>query len=146
MKISENDFYHGAALTQIVEHPSFKALNKATAKFGHFIVNKDITVLVKYRKKARGSSWVFTFSLDDMQTISHDARTGKRPYVALVCGDITVCGLTIDQLRQTIDLRSNRGQTLTVNTPRRLSIRISGSKGKLPGTIAHKAFPDMLFS
>ena len=28
MKIQEQDIYHGPALMQIVEHPSFKALNR----------------------------------------------------------------------------------------------------------------------
>ena len=36
MKIQQKDYFHGAALTQIVEHESFKALNKADSKYGHY--------------------------------------------------------------------------------------------------------------
>ena len=41
MKIQKMDMFHGAALTQIVEHPSFKALNKADEKYGHYQINHD---------------------------------------------------------------------------------------------------------
>jgi hypothetical protein len=32
MKIQQKDLFHGAVLTQLVEHNSFKALNKVDAK------------------------------------------------------------------------------------------------------------------
>lgn len=42
MKTQEKDLYHGAALTQIVEHTSFRALNLAPVKgYGHHLVNSD---------------------------------------------------------------------------------------------------------
>ncbi len=57
MKTKEMDLYHGPALTQIVHHDSFKAINKATTKYGHYLVNTDRHVFVKYRKNpsSRGS-------------------------------------------------------------------------------------------
>lgn len=60
MKIQEQDRFHGAALTQIVEHKSFKALNRASAKYGHYLVNADRHVFTKYSKATR-SPWSFTF-------------------------------------------------------------------------------------
>lgn len=48
MKIQDQDLYHGAALTQIVEHASFKALNRGSEKYGHYLVNKDQHVFIKY--------------------------------------------------------------------------------------------------
>jgi len=47
MKIQHKDLFHGAALTQLVEHNSFKALNKADDKYGHYLVNTDRRLLVK---------------------------------------------------------------------------------------------------
>ena len=48
MKIQTQDLYHGAVLTQITEHPSFKALNKADTLYGHYLVNHD-TRLFRYK-------------------------------------------------------------------------------------------------
>jgi hypothetical protein len=61
MKIQEQDFYHGPALMQIVEHPSFKALNKGSNRYGHYLVNADCHVFVRY-SKAEGDAWSFTFT------------------------------------------------------------------------------------
>ncbi len=52
MKIQEQDIYHGAALTQIAEHESFKALNKGSERYGHYLINADCHVFIKYSKAA----------------------------------------------------------------------------------------------
>ena len=53
MKICERDLYHGAALTKIVMHESFKALNKATEKYGHYQVNHNARLLTKHSTKTK---------------------------------------------------------------------------------------------
>ena len=58
-KIQKQDLYHGAALTQIVEHPTFKALNRASKNYGHYLVNADREVFVKYSASS-SSPWGFT--------------------------------------------------------------------------------------
>lgn len=58
MKIQKKGSNHGVALTQIVEHPSFKALNKADEKFGHYQINHDTRILIRYR--SGNSPWTFT--------------------------------------------------------------------------------------
>ena len=73
IKYKATDFYHGAALTQIVEHSSFKALNKASEKYGHYLVNTDQHVFVKYTKASNSSpkksSWQFTLQPEEKQSI-----------------------------------------------------------------------------
>jgi hypothetical protein len=61
VKIQEQDVFHGPALAQIAEYGAFKALNRARAKQGHYIVNADRRLLLKYSTKSRGP-WKFTFT------------------------------------------------------------------------------------
>jgi hypothetical protein len=53
MKIQEQDIYHGPGLVQIVEHKSFKALNRASSKYGHYLINTDRHVFAKYSTKKK---------------------------------------------------------------------------------------------
>lgn len=82
MKIQAKDFFHGAALTQIVEHPSFKALNKASDKYGHCLVNKDIRVFVKYSNTDQ--PWQFTLNPDDSAATRVAAQQPGSTFLALV--------------------------------------------------------------
>lgn len=75
MLIKEKHVFHGAALAQLVEHPEFKALNKADGKYGHYVVNTDRRLLFKHRAKS-GSPWHFTFKADDLKTITEDRKAG----------------------------------------------------------------------
>ena len=146
MKIQEKDRYHGAALTQIVEHPSFKALNKADGKYGHYQVNHDRRIMAKYSKKPK-SPWQFTFSADDIQTISEDSeRTGYRVFVCLTCGSSTVCTLREDEIADVLDLSSMTQQWIKVEVPKGGSIHVSGTNGSCRRAIAHNGFPDKVFS
>jgi hypothetical protein len=151
MKIQEKDRFHGAALTQIVEHPSFKALNKADGKYGHYQVDgtskgqrASMRVLMKYSTKK--NKWQFTFQPDDLHVLNTDIQSNPRTYACLVCGRVTVCLLRRKDLNQVIDLNSGVAQSLTVSLPGvGASLRVRGSKGRLPHTIPHSAFPDDLF-
>ena len=144
MKIQVKDLFHGAALTQIIEHPSFTALNKADEKYGHYIVNHDIRLLVKYSSITNGP-WKFTFNPDDLKTISSDIADDYVFYVCLVCGDETVCMLNGEDLQSIINIESRDSQWVKVESPPGKSMRVSGSKGKLHHTIAHSDFPSDMF-
>ena len=77
MKVQEQDIYHGTALMQIVEHRSFKALNRASKEYGHYLINTDRKVFAKYATTKR-SSWQFTFQLKDLAAISSAVASGTR--------------------------------------------------------------------
>ena len=49
MKIQEQDLFHGAALTQIIEHAAFTAINRL--EYGLYALNHDRVVLVKHTAK-----------------------------------------------------------------------------------------------
>ena len=146
MKIQPKDYFHGAALTQIVEHPSFTALNKADEKYGHYLINANIRLLVKYSSPS-SSPWQFTFNESDLKSIREDiAVDGIRFFACLVCGTETVCLLTEQQLSIVIGLDAEDAQWVRVEDPSPgKSMRVKGSTGKLEKTIPHNAFPKGLF-
>ena len=145
MRIQAKDLFHGAALTQIVEHPSFTALNKVDEKYGHYLVNANIRLLVKYSSPS-SSPWQFTFNENDLNSICDDIMgEGVNFFTCLVCGTETVCLLSVEQLRAVIDLNAEESQWVRVEIPAGKSMRVKGSTGTLRRTIAHKAFPSDLF-
>jgi len=146
MKVQEKDLYHGAALTQITEHPSFKALNKADDKYGHYLINADTRVMVKHTK-AKGARWQFTFQPDDLATLQEDIKSKYKTFVCLVCGHTTICMLDPDQLNQVIDLSRPRAQAVVVLVRKPgASMTVRGPFGELKGKIPHKTFPRSLFA
>lgn len=142
MKTQEQDLYHGAALTQIVEHKSFKAVNRVDAEYGRYRVNADRHVFVKYRTNA-GPSWQFVFQPKDLAAID---SVGANAFVCLVCGRVTVCALTCDEFRQVVDVGIATTQSITVRIPKGGSCHVKGSAGALPRVVTHNSFPDKVFA
>lgn len=79
MKVQEQDIYHGTALSQIVRHESFKALNSGSTKQGHYLINSDRHLLVKYRTN-EGPTWQFTFKPEEVAAIK---KNGKKKPISL---------------------------------------------------------------
>ncbi|TJZ69746.1 hypothetical protein [Chitiniphilus eburneus] len=145
MKIQEQDQFHGAALTQIVEHLSFKALNRASEKYGHYLVNTDRHVFAKY-STATHSPWSFSFKLNDLEAIQAEIDAQNIVFLCLVCGTTTVCALNEDEFSKLIDLRSPTSQWIRVEVPLRGSCHVSGSLGALKHTVPHNSFPVKVFA
>src|SRR5260221_12979437 len=143
MKIQLKDLYHGAALTQLTEHQSFKALNKADAKYGHYMVNTDRRLMVKHTEKAR-DPWQFTFQPDDLNTLQSDIASGFKTFVVLVCADSTICLLNEQEFLSVIDPNSAVQQTIRVEIPNS-RMRVRGTAGTIKHAITHKSFPDDVF-
>lgn len=144
MRIQEQDIYHGAALTQIAEHASFKALNKDSERYGHYLINADCHVFIKYSRSA-SSPWSFTFTPEQLEPLRNIQESQADLYACFVCGHETVCLLSQEQLEQVIDISAGNSQWVRVEVPKGSSCRVFGSKGKLKKTIPHNAFPANLF-
>jgi hypothetical protein len=144
MQIQEKDIFHGAALTQVVEHKSFKALNRATTKYGHYLINTDRALFVKYRKPNK-SPWQHTFSEDDVAAIATEIEKNNAVFLCLVCGTTTVCALNSNEIQTVLDLDADGQQWIRVEIPKGGSCHVSGSNGKLKRTIPHRSVPDKLF-
>jgi hypothetical protein len=141
MKIQPKDLFHGAALAQVVEDGSFTALNKVDDKYGHYLVNADRRLFVKYATSAR-SPWRFTINPDDILEIRRDIRNSGNTFLCLVCAKETICCLDQEEIETLIDLQDTRPQSLKVHVPRRGSLRVSGpGRRALAHTIPHNAFP-----
>lgn len=82
MRIQEQDLYHGAALTQIVESSEFTALNRDPGKYGLYVVNHDRALLVKHAAKPRSDGrYAFTFSVAELKAL----KAQERQHPGLVC-------------------------------------------------------------
>ena len=145
MKIQEQDRFHGPALMQIVEHKSFKALNRASKGYGHYQINTDRQAFVKYRTSKK-PPWTFTFAPDELQAIRSSLKSGDKVYVCLVCGSVTICCLSEEELKGVIDASSAAAQWIRVEVPKGGSCHVSGSRGDLPHVVAHNSFPDKVFT
>jgi hypothetical protein len=145
MKIQEQDIYHGPALMQIVEHRSFKALNLASTNYGHYLVNTDRQVFVKYRK-TKHSPWQFIFAPEELSALSKAMSGAGSVFVCLVCGHFTICALNAEEILQLVGLTEASQQSIRVEVPSGGSCHVSGTKGKLKKTVPHNSFPEKLFA
>lgn len=82
---------------------SFKALNKVDEKYGHYLVNHDIRIFVKYRNND-GAPWQFTLQPSELKYVKVDIKSGANVYLCLICGYITICALTKEQIINLIEL------------------------------------------
>ena len=92
MKIEKYEMLHGAALAQLTTHPTFTSLNRASPRYGHYLVNDSTRLWTKY-STAEGPRWKFTFSPDEVAHIRDDAtsHTDADVEIVFVCGDETIC-------------------------------------------------------
>lgn len=164
MKINDDHMYHGAALTQIAEHPTFKAVNAfwQNGKKSHaaFRINDTTGIYLKYAAGPHGSAreYIFTFTrahLDELMVLREHCT---KVFVVLVCIKIKeICVISYGQLTQMIGLRKEvRGdeedqyQVLVTAPPNkqfRVYVNHPGRKGMLMGEqlVRRSAFPEMLF-
>ncbi|KKE80045.1 hypothetical protein NSA56_10135 [Oceanobacillus caeni] len=144
MKIQIQDLYHGAVLSQISEHPSFHALKKVDSEYGHYLVNQDTRLFVKYLTK-KSSPWNFKFSVSEMQSIQHVMKKTNNVFLCLVCGQETICALNKNELRNLINLNSAETQYIIVEVPTGGSMHVKGTTRTLERTLRHNSFPGKLF-
>jgi len=112
MKINDDHLYHGAALTQIAEHPSFKAIN-AYAQNGvrsrsAFLINTDIGIYLKYASEAVGAydEFIFTFHQHHLKELSELVDKTAKVFVGLVCiSERHICCLAYETLLSMIKAR-----------------------------------------
>jgi hypothetical protein len=141
VKIQDKDIFHGAAFTQIVEHPSFKALNRATDRYGHYQINQGRFIFMKY-SKATKSPWSFSFSDEDVEAIKNSSDD---TFVCLVCGKTTVCALNKKEIAKVLAFNSTVVQFITVKVPPGGSCHVHGTAGDLGSAVPHNSFPNKLF-
>ncbi len=139
MGTQEKDYWHGAALTQIVENKTFKTLNSIDHKFGHYEINRN-RILVKVSKKEQ-NPWQFNIKINELQTINEDIELKSDFYLCLVCGKETICILDEEQIKKLVNLELNRQQTLFVGLETGCSMRVWRKKKEFEIVVHHNDFP-----
>jgi hypothetical protein len=137
MKINDDHLYHGAALTQIAEHPQFTAINSFKLQNGAsrsaFKINDEIGVFLKYATvtKAPFKEYVFTFRQEHLDEIAEIATKTQKVFLALVCvKGREICCLPYKRLLELIQRRKkDRGYpedqyTILVTMPEGKSFRV----------------------
>jgi hypothetical protein len=165
MKIDDDHMYHGSALTQIAEHPDFKAINAfddgdLDAR-GAFLINANISVYIKHATKpnAPHGEYVFTFNKKNLEELEILKEKGLKVFVLFVCIKAReICGLTLEELEQHINRRktAKNGQnepqytllvTAQTNKAFRVYVNAPGQRNKSmkQQIVRRNAFPSMIF-
>ncbi|HEY9391735.1 MAG TPA: hypothetical protein VIR27_18435 [Mycobacteriales bacterium] len=139
MGIDLKDFMHGAVLVAIAEDPRFTALNKGSTHYGHYLVNHDRHMFVKYNSGP--GDYYFTFSAEEVRRIL-GTRRPQGTFVVLVCGHEAITGISSTELRSLIDVRSSAQQQVRVSARPRKQLRLYGPGHSELGPIPRNAFPD----
>lgn len=112
MNIKNDHLYHGAALTQIAEHPQFTAINAFKLTNGisrsAFSVNNNIGVYLKYATEPKGQfdEYTFTFTTSNLDEIKELETKFDKVYTALVCvKDREICCLPTTDLNRMVAAR-----------------------------------------
>jgi hypothetical protein len=138
MAIDHKDFMHGAALVAIADSDRFTALNKASVKYGHYVVNHDRQLFIKYSDGQGPGDYSFTFTKGDKERLRE--QRGGKVFAVLVCGEEVITGLHIDEVGELIDVDLNVSQTIKAHVPRGKSLRFYGPSGSL-GPLPRNSFP-----
>jgi hypothetical protein len=164
MKIHHDHLYHGAALTQIAEHPQFTAINSfqhhADKSRSGYLVNQDIGIYLKYATKETKpyGEFVFTFRDDHIAEIDALAQKAEKTFIVFVCVEAEeICCIRRTELHALLDARrQERGydedvHTVLVTVPTGKSCRVymnfPGERKQALGEIivARKRFPNAIF-
>ena len=165
MKINNDHMYHGAALTQIAEHPAFTAINVFRTRQGAsrsgFVINSNIGVYLKYASEPKlpFNEYVFQFHTEHLFELRKIAKNHRYVYLGLICVQgRQICCLPLEMLEKLIDRRRKKKgseedqYTILVTMPKggyfRVYISDPGKKKTFLGEqykIARSDFPDKLF-
>lgn len=165
MRINDDHMYHGAALTQIAEHPSFTAINVFKTDDGKsrsaFKINDSIGVYLKYASRPTGAAkeYVFTFTGSHLKEIADLKAKSEKVFVVLVCiAEREICVLPVSELESLIAARTKRNKapeaqyqalvTAPANKSFRVYMNVPGKKGQALGvrTVKRSSFPGLIFA
>ncbi len=116
MYINDDHMYHGAALTQIAEHPHFTAINPVRLgddqiSRSAFLINDGIVAYMKYvtARSRRGDDYQFTFDQSQKEELTFlDNIYNGRVFIALICVDERhICCISFDELQDWLDRRND---------------------------------------
>lgn len=140
--IYQMNFRHGAALCAIADCPQFTAVNKASSKYGHYVLNHDRDLFLKYcSKRSDDYGYAFVVNGSDFAAMlgCHDR---DRTFLVLTCGEEVVTALSLTELSAVVSLSAG-DQWLRVMAKPNQSLYMRGPVGEL-GPIGRQDFPARL--
>jgi hypothetical protein len=165
MKINNDHMYHGAALTQIAEHPQFTAINafkhEGETSRSAFLVNTDIGIFLKYaatKPTKTYKEYGFVFRKDNLDELVKLKSHFEQVFLCFVCvAAAEICCISYEDFLNLIAQRQNaRGaaeDTYTVlvtaleGNSFRVYMNAPGERKKALGrmTVSRNKFPKCLF-
>jgi hypothetical protein len=164
MKINDDHMYHGAALTQIAEHPVFKAINafwsNGKKSSCAFRINDTTGIYIKYAGAPRGAAneYIFTFTQSHLNEFTKLREQCTSVFAVFVCiGAKGICVLSYGQVMKFVKMRRDaKGEseeqyqilvTAPLNKNFRVYINKPNRKGLMIGKtlVARNKFPEILF-
>lgn len=145
--INARDPYDGIVLRSLAKYGEPFQVADLGDKAGHFCLNEDAFLLVKYASRNQ-SPWRFTFRPDDIKTLVNDHNEGGLfggSYVCLVCGYNSLCALQEAEWSSLLDFNTSGQQTVVVRRDPRSSFEVTGSSGALDRQIPASRFPSLIF-
>ena len=164
MKIDDDHLYHGSALLQITEHPTFTAINSIEVlgqrSRSAYRINDNIGIFLKYASKpSKIREYPFTFTSKHLKELAVIDDKMASTFIALVCvKDREIACLEYEQLLDLVARRkvskgtSENQYVVLVTAPagRQLRAYINAPARKnailgKPIFIRRLAFPEALF-
>jgi len=115
MKINDDHLYHGAALTQVAEHPSFKAINafslNGSRSRSAFLINHDIGLYLKYASEPKGTynEFRFNFLQEHVDELAIVRKKTDKVFIGLICISVRqICCLSYRKFLSMIEARRKR--------------------------------------
>jgi len=146
--ITERDKFYGVVLRHLTRHDGLSKVREVGDKAGHFCLNDDAFLLVKY-SSSESAPWRFTFRPDDIHTLIKDQNQGGLfggSYICLVCGFESLCALREDEWSALLDLDVVEGQqTISVHRSPRSLFEVKATCGNLDHKIPASRFPSLVF-
>ena len=164
MKIHDDHMYHGAALLQITEHPTFTAINSIEVagqrSRSAYRINDTIGIFLKYASKPSAQDeYAFTFATSHLQELAAIAKQTANTFIALVCvKDREIACIHLQQFQELVERRKKKKGTteeqyvVLVTAPQgknlRAYVNMPGRRKLILGEpllIPRRSFPDVLF-
>lgn len=136
--IDKQEFYWGAAVVRLLEHPRFSAIRKH--EYG-YLVNSSVFVFLKYSTKAR-SPWGFSFTNDELPRLVSLASQYERIVLGLICGGDGICAVDWKRLSP---LLGDKPGWISVRRNFNERYGVSGPAGGLDRKVPLQGWPLVVF-
>lgn len=149
MAFSQEDQFHGAALIQIVDHPSFTALNAGNER-GLYRINDHAALYAKYSQRPGNGRWQFTFDSRHQEICrdqfnAYDVVDRGKFWIALICVNDWVCLIDYPMYEQLLGPNYRDSRRMVVERQPDGSYWVSGPNGQWPNAVPKNAFPGVIF-